>query len=70
MPASPVDTPPPFQPVNVVELDSLNDSKISGVSVYTGRAEVTRVFKFEIKTGQNQVNISGLPTALDRDSVR
>ncbi|TFK31126.1 hypothetical protein BDQ12DRAFT_307927, partial [Crucibulum laeve] len=35
-----------------------------------GRAEVTRLFKFGVKTGQNQVNISGLPNVLDQDSFR
>lgn len=70
MPTLSIETLPPFQQANVVELNSLKDSKISGVSVYAGRAEVTRVFRFGIKTGQNQVNISGLPNALDWESVR
>ena len=64
------DHPPPFQAVNVIELDSVSDSTITGVSVYSSRAEVTRLFKFNIKTGQNQVNISGLPIVLERDSLR
>lgn len=44
-------------------------SKITGVSVYPKRAEVTRLFKFQIKTGQNQVVINGLPVTLDWDSL-
>lgn len=68
--ATNVDDPPPFQAVNVIELDSVSDSTITGVSVYSSRAEVTRLFKFDIKTGQNQVNISGLPIVLERDSLR
>ncbi|KAF8148209.1 hypothetical protein B0H34DRAFT_669000 [Crassisporium funariophilum] len=64
------DAPPPFQPVNIIELDSVKDSKIISVSVYSGRAEVTRLFKFNVKTGQNQLNISGLPRVLDEDSLR
>ena len=64
------DQPPSFQPVNVIELDSITDSTITGVSVYLGRAEVTRLFKFSIKTGQNQLNISGLPKVLEQDSLR
>jgi N-terminal domain of unknown function (DUF4140) len=67
--ATDVDDPPPFQAVNVIELDSVSDI-ITGVSVYSSRAEVTRLFKFNIKTGQNQVNISGLPIVLERDSLR
>ncbi|KAG5728061.1 Serine/threonine-protein kinase A-Raf [Termitomyces sp. T112] len=62
--------PPSFQPVNSIELVSIESSKIAAVSVYSGRAEITRVFKFEVKTGQNQVAISGLPSILDQDSLR
>ncbi|EAU80890.1 mucoidy inhibitor A [Coprinopsis cinerea okayama7 len=62
--------PPPFEVVNAVELVSETDSKITGVSVYSQRAEVTRVFKFEVKTGQNQVTITGLPSAMDQGSFR
>ncbi|PPQ80767.1 hypothetical protein CVT25_001904 [Psilocybe cyanescens] len=63
-------SPPPFQPVNTVDLVSVEDSKIISVSVYAGRAEITRLFKFNVKTGQNQLNIVGLPKVLDQDSLR
>ncbi|KAF5374158.1 hypothetical protein D9615_008861 [Tricholomella constricta] len=62
--------PPPFQPTNEIELVSTESSKIIGVSVYNGRAEITRLFKFEVRKGQNQVTINGLPTVLDQDSLR
>ncbi|KAK2465785.1 hypothetical protein APHAL10511_002329 [Amanita phalloides] len=62
--------PAPASFVNSIELSSLNDSKIANVSVYTGRAEVTRIFKILVKTGQNQIAINELPDALDRDSIR
>lgn len=61
---------PPFPADNVIELVSVNDSKIIGVSVYSGRAEITRLFKFIVKSGLNQVCIQGLPKALDKDSFR
>jgi hypothetical protein len=68
---SPAETAPPdFQPVNTIELVSVKDSKIISVSVYSGRAEVTRLFKFAVKTGQNQLNIIGLPKVMDQDSLR
>jgi hypothetical protein len=35
------EAPPPFLSANFVELDSVKGSKITGVSMYTGRAEVT-----------------------------
>lgn len=64
------EVPPPFDPTNVIDLISINDGKIIHVSLYSGRAEITRLYKFPVKTGQNQVNINGLPNALDRDSLR
>jgi uncharacterized protein (TIGR02231 family) len=56
--------------VNTIELDSVTDSTITGVSVYSGRAEITRLFKLNIKTGQNQLGISGLPKVLDQESLK
>ena len=56
--------------VNTVDLVSTADSKITAISVYSERAEVTRVFKISVKTGQNNVNINGLPSVLDEGSVR
>ena len=68
--AAAVDTPPVFQPLDAIELNSVEDSKITSVSVYTGRAEITRLFKFTVQTGQNQLMINGLPNVLDQDSLR
>ncbi|KAG5637323.1 hypothetical protein H0H81_004969 [Sphagnurus paluster] len=68
--ATPQDIPPPFEPTNVIDLVSVEDSKIVRVSLYSGRAEITRLYKFQVRTGQNQVNINGLPNVLDRDSLR
>lgn len=65
-----VENPPSVEPINTIDLLSTKDSNISGVSVYSGRAEITRLFKFTVKTGQNQVTIKGLPNVLDEDSVR
>ena len=62
--------PPPFDPTNVVDLVSVDDSKIINVSLYTGRAEITRLYKFPVKTGHNLVNIDGLPNLMDRESLR
>ncbi|KAF5374163.1 hypothetical protein D9615_008847 [Tricholomella constricta] len=62
--------PPSFQVVNTVELVSTEDSKITAVSVYSRRAEITRTFKFDVKTGQNHVTVNGLPNVLDQDSLR
>jgi hypothetical protein len=55
---------------NVITLSAPEDSKIAAVSLYSGRAEVTRLFKFEIKAGQNKVTIFGLPRSLQEDSLR
>jgi hypothetical protein len=61
---------PPFPTDNAIELVSVKDSKIISISVHSGRAEITRVFKFTVKSGLNQVAILGLPHALDKDSLR
>ncbi|KAF9476194.1 hypothetical protein BDN70DRAFT_882734 [Pholiota conissans] len=62
--------PPAFQAINTIELVSTKDSKIISVSVYAGRAEITRLFKFAVKTGQNQLTILGLPAVLDQESLK
>ncbi|KAJ7776833.1 hypothetical protein DFH07DRAFT_797953 [Mycena maculata] len=64
------DHPPAFEPAASIELQSGADSKIIGVSLYSSRAEITRLYKFAVKTGQNQVNISGLPNILEAESLR
>ncbi|KAJ7119756.1 hypothetical protein C8R44DRAFT_672693 [Mycena epipterygia] len=64
------DHPPAFEPTGAIELQSAKDSKIIAVSLYSTRAEVTRLYKFAVKTGQNQVNISGLPNVLETESLR
>ena len=56
--------------IHHIALVSAKSSKIDKVSLYVGRAEITRTFKIEVKTGQNQVKISELPTVLDKDSLR
>ena len=61
---------PPFQLVNPIELDSFEDGDIDGVSLYPSRTEITRLFHLgSIAEGRNQVNISGLPAVLDKDSL-
>ncbi|KAG6815207.1 hypothetical protein H0H93_010580, partial [Arthromyces matolae] len=63
--------PPTFHEngINSIKLVAKDMSKIVSVSVYSGRAEVTRIFKFNVKTGQNQVTIAGLPDLLDHESL-
>ncbi|KAJ6469143.1 hypothetical protein C8R47DRAFT_1055473 [Mycena vitilis] len=64
------DQPPAFEPASSIELQSVADSKIINVSLYSSRAEITRLFKFSVNIGQNQVNISGLPNILEAESLR
>ncbi|KAJ7660443.1 hypothetical protein B0H17DRAFT_954241 [Mycena rosella] len=61
---------PAFKPASSIELQSVTDSKITGVSLYSSRAEITRLYKFGVKVGHNQVNISGLPNILETESLR
>ena len=64
-----MDTPTHSQH-NIIQLESIDDSQIISVAVYSGRAEVTRRFCFNIKSGQNQVHINGLPDVMEQDSLR
>jgi hypothetical protein len=68
--AAAIESPPPFKSGEAIEISLVEGSKIIGVGVYSGRAEITRLFKFKVQTGQNQVNINGLPSVLDHDSLR
>lgn len=58
------ENPPSFE-ANTVNLVSIDDSKIISVSLYSGRAEITRLFKFPVKIGQNQVNVTGKSASTD-----
>jgi len=55
---------------NIVELSSLNASKISNISVHTGLAEVTRICKAQLKGGDNKVVLSGLSNVMVHESLR
>jgi len=61
----------PVSFLNNIDLNAGSDSRISAISIYTkGRADVTRVFKFPVKSGQNLVRLNELPNVLVPDSVR
>ncbi|KAF5371232.1 hypothetical protein D9758_004293 [Tetrapyrgos nigripes] len=62
-------TDTPTEP-QTIQLDSLSASTIRNVTLYPARAEVTRVFKFAVNAGQTKVQIDGLPTVMDRESLR
>ncbi|KAF5389963.1 hypothetical protein D9757_003568 [Collybiopsis confluens] len=62
-------TLPPYA-ANTISLVSTTHSKLLHVSVYTGRAELQRLFKFNVKTGQNQLQITGLPIVIQAESLR
>jgi len=53
-----------------IDLVSVDSSKILGVSLYTGRAEITRSFDVTLKEGSTSVNILGLPNVLENESLR
>ncbi|KJA24213.1 hypothetical protein HYPSUDRAFT_38990 [Hypholoma sublateritium FD-334 SS-4] len=60
---------PEARPV-ALALESAQASKITSISLYSGRAEITRNFKLAVAEGQNQISIRGLPDRLQKDSVR
>ncbi|KAG8776562.1 hypothetical protein FRC15_011884, partial [Serendipita sp. 397] len=46
-------------------------SKVHAVTVFqANRAEVIRLFKVNLKSGQNEIAISQLPSVLEEDSIR
>uniref|UniRef100_A0A8H7Y1K3 Mucoidy inhibitor A n=1 Tax=Psilocybe cubensis TaxID=181762 RepID=A0A8H7Y1K3_PSICU len=55
---------------NAVELVATQHSKITNINLYSGRAEITRLFEISVKAGRNKVVISGLPQAFQEDSLR
>ena len=64
------ETLPPFDAQNVISLSAQKDSKILSISVYSGRAELTRLFTVAVKTGLNEVRIADLPNAIDQQSFK
>jgi len=67
---APRDTPPAFEGAHTINLDAQQDGKITAVSLYPGRAEVTRIFRFTVKIGQNQVVIKALPSVMEKETLR
>ena len=64
------ESPPPPDPAHVINLSSDNDSKILNVNLYSGRAEITRLYTFDVRVGLNNVCVTGLPNVLDDQSLR
>lgn len=60
----------PDYPVNSVKLSVANDSKITGVNLYSQHAEVSRSFQLKLASGQNNVAISDFSDCVDEDSIR
>ncbi|KAH9484488.1 Protein F37C4.5 [Psilocybe cubensis] len=58
------------QDINTVELSAQEHSQITNINLYSGHAEITRLFKFEIQAGSNIVVITGLPCTFQQDSLR
>ena len=57
-------------PVNTLSLSSLQDSTITNVNLYATRAQITRVYKTDVSTGQSKVTITSLPNVVDHESLR
>ncbi|KDR71858.1 hypothetical protein GALMADRAFT_126825 [Galerina marginata CBS 339.88] len=63
--------PPSFEAgVNIINLDTTVASKISNVNLYSGRAEISRLYKFAAATGANKLVITCLPDVLENDTLR
>ncbi|KAK0462507.1 uncharacterized protein EV420DRAFT_1265735 [Desarmillaria tabescens] len=64
------DSPPAFEPDNNIELSYFKDTKIVKVSVYNNHAEITSHCNVAVSTGQNLVQINGLPNAIEAPFLR
>ncbi|KAL0960745.1 hypothetical protein HGRIS_005769 [Hohenbuehelia grisea] len=64
------DAPLALEAPNTMELVSVEQSKITNINLYYGRAEITRAFHLDVELGQNDVTIMGLPQVMDWDSLR
>ncbi|KAH9475070.1 Protein F37C4.5 [Psilocybe cubensis] len=53
-----------------LSIDSIKDSKITNINLYTSRAHVTRSFNVNAAAGQTKITISNLPNCVDYDSLR
>ncbi|KAG9037443.1 hypothetical protein FS837_001433, partial [Tulasnella sp. UAMH 9824] len=47
-----------------------NEFPVSSVVIFRTQAEVTRSFPIELQAGNNDLEIKGLPTAIQQDSLR
>ncbi|KAF9522894.1 mucoidy inhibitor A [Crepidotus variabilis] len=55
---------------NVVHVNSQKESEITNVNLYSGLAEITRVFKISVAQGMNELILTNLPDVLKYDSLR
>ncbi|TFK63997.1 hypothetical protein BDN72DRAFT_775200 [Pluteus cervinus] len=58
------------KPTHQIPLDAIRDSKIVHINLYSGLAEVTRLFKVRVNGGLNELVVSGFTDCLKGDSVR
>ncbi|KAF9525622.1 hypothetical protein CPB83DRAFT_885409 [Crepidotus variabilis] len=56
--------------INQINLQTATESTTSNVSLYSGEAEITRVFAFSVKNGLNKVTMYGLSPSLRQDTLR
>ncbi|THU90877.1 hypothetical protein K435DRAFT_968434 [Dendrothele bispora CBS 962.96] len=55
---------------HTIDVVSVSQSKILNVSLYTGRAEITRSYNITVQEGLNTLNILGLPNVMENESLR
>ncbi|KDR71602.1 hypothetical protein GALMADRAFT_127088 [Galerina marginata CBS 339.88] len=59
-----------LDPVHTLSLNSIHDSAITNINLYTDRAQVTRSYKVKVAAGQTNLTISSLPNVVDHESLR
>ncbi len=64
-------SPPTFKAtVNDIYISAEKQSKVAGVTLYAGRAEVTREVRLSVVTGQNKVRITELLSSMKGSTMR
>ncbi|PPR01511.1 hypothetical protein CVT24_001881 [Panaeolus cyanescens] len=60
----------PQESPDAIKLESVQDGKITAVSLYSTRAEITRLFRVTVNAALNQIVVRGLPRVMDQESFR
>jgi len=56
--------------IHTLTLNSVTESTLEKVNLYSGQAQITRAYKAKVSAGQTKVTISHLSSVIDHATVR